>query len=127
LKCIDHLHGKIQLKILDEANAVHPNTWWWLKADGADVVSGLGESVKGQWSGDVDLADGALERSKEVYRNRMNVVEHIGKSSMESYVVLKELITEERNLIDDVDFIAGCECFSYIILMFIIMLWHECS
>ncbi len=41
---------------------MHPNEWWWTKADGADLVSGLGTSVKGIWSGDVDL--GAYESHK---------------------------------------------------------------
>ena len=49
----------LQVSILDEAACVHPNTWCWIKANGANVVSRFGESVAGVWSGDVDLADKA--------------------------------------------------------------------
>lgn len=45
--------------MLDEAVQSHPNAGWWVKkADGTDLVSGLGESIRGEWSGDVDLNDG---------------------------------------------------------------------
>ena len=37
--CIYHL---TQTAILDEAHKVHPNSQWWIKADGCDLVSGLG-------------------------------------------------------------------------------------
>ena len=47
----------MQYSVLEEAAHAHPNAWWWIKADGADLLSGLGESVKGEWSGDVDLND----------------------------------------------------------------------
>ena len=36
-----------------------------LKADGADSVNGLGESVAGVWSGDVDMADNALTHQSQ--------------------------------------------------------------
>ena len=37
-------------------------------ADGVDVVSGLGDSYDGQWSGDVDLNDGECMRGvRQVY------------------------------------------------------------
>ena len=48
--------------MLEEANAAHPSAWWWIKADGADLLSGLGESVKGEWSGDIDLNDGSIQQ-----------------------------------------------------------------
>lgn len=40
---------------------VHPDSWWWVKADGVDLVPGLGESMRREWSGDVDLNDGSLQ------------------------------------------------------------------
>ena len=48
--------------MLDETARLHPNTWWWIKADGVDLVSGLGESVRGEWSGDVDLNNGNFSK-----------------------------------------------------------------
>ena len=41
--------------MLHKALESDPNTRWWIKGDGVDVVKGLCESVKGQWSRDVDL------------------------------------------------------------------------
>ena len=50
----------LQVHILKTAADSDRNTSWWIKGDGVDVVSGLGESIRGQWSGDVDLNDGSL-------------------------------------------------------------------
>ena len=42
------------------------------------MVEGLGESVKKKWSGDIDLADGELQRSYDTYKQRLNLAETIG-------------------------------------------------
>ena len=39
----------------------HPNGRWWLKADGTGIQQGLRESMRNEWSGDVDLGDGKLQ------------------------------------------------------------------
>ena len=41
-------------------------------------MEGLGESVKKVWTGDVDLADGELQKSYEAYLQRLEFVENIG-------------------------------------------------
>ena len=56
----------------------HPTAWWWLKADGCDLVKGLKESVKLQWSGDVDLNDGQLQKQYEEYVSRLESVKKAG-------------------------------------------------
>ena len=38
----------VQFAILDEAANLFSNVNWWIKADGVDVVAGLGESVGGK-------------------------------------------------------------------------------
>lgn len=55
--------------MLDAAASAHPNSWFWVKADGVDVVAGLGESLRLQWSGDVDLNDGELSKQYQLYRS----------------------------------------------------------
>lgn len=50
------------LTVLDNAVKSDPDGWWWIKADGVDVVKGLGESTRGLWWGDVDLNDGKLQQ-----------------------------------------------------------------
>ena len=41
-------------------------------------MSGLSESVRGEWSGDVDLNDGTLQRSYEAYQQRLELIERLG-------------------------------------------------
>ena len=55
--CIYHL---TQTAILQNHNG-------GLRADGCDLVSGLGESVQQVWSGDVDLADGKVQKMHDAY------------------------------------------------------------
>ena len=67
-----------QFSSLDEANNVHPNAVWWIKGDGCDVVEGLGESTKKIWTGDIDVADGELQKSYDAYLQRLEFVGKIG-------------------------------------------------
>lgn len=85
--------------MLDEAARAHPDTWWWIKADGTDVVSGLGESVGGTWSGDVDLADGKLAKTREQYEQRLKFLNQLGESSLhgDPLEIIEECITAERS------------------------------
>ncbi len=46
-----------------------PDTSWWIKGDAVDLVEGLGESVRGEWSGDVDLHDGKLQQLFQQYQS----------------------------------------------------------
>lgn len=52
--------NSIQKGLLDDAAETLPDESWWIKSDGCDVVAGLTESMRGEWSGDVDLGDGSL-------------------------------------------------------------------
>ena len=56
---------------------------WWIKADGCDIVSGLHESVQLEWSGDVDLNDKVVQERYRKYISRLQVIDHLGKSSLE--------------------------------------------
>lgn len=48
---------------------------WWIKGD---AVAGLGESVKGEWAGDVDLGDGRLQEMFKEYQRRLQMIAKIG-------------------------------------------------
>ena len=63
---------------LDEGARLLPNAVWWLKADGVDVLPGLGESVRREWSGDVDLGDGQVKQLHDTYLNRLKFIKSIG-------------------------------------------------
>ena len=53
-------------------------TTWWIKGDGDDVVKGLGVSVRGEWSGDCDLNDGALNSLYQEHKHRLKTIAEIG-------------------------------------------------
>ena len=82
----------IQVSVLDEAARTHPNAWWWVKADGCDLVEGLGESTKLDWSGDVDMNDGQLQQMYKSYRERLDFIGGLGKKNRkDSDVILQDL------------------------------------
>ena len=66
------------MEVLKEAKRVHPDAWWWVKADGCDIVSGLKESVKKEWSGDVDLNDGSVQILHEQYLECLEFLGSVG-------------------------------------------------
>jgi len=47
------------------------DSWWWLKADGCDILKGLKEPTKMEWSVDVDLADGSVQKQHNKYRQHL--------------------------------------------------------
>ena len=57
-----------------------PNTWWWLMGDGCDLVSGLKESVKLEWSGDVDVNTGELQQSYRDYTDLLSFASSVGRT-----------------------------------------------
>ena len=68
----------MQTTVLDQAMAAFPaSTSWWIKGDAVDLVAGLGESVKGEWSGDVDLGDGRLQEMFKEYQRRLQMIARI--------------------------------------------------
>jgi len=69
----------------------HPTAWWWLKADGCDLVKGLKESVKLKWSGDVDLNDGELQEQYNTYIGHLESVKKAGLVQEHASVELKRI------------------------------------
>ena len=50
----------LQVEALKTAKRRNPNGRWWIKADARDMRAGVMESMRHEWSGDVDLGDGQL-------------------------------------------------------------------
>lgn len=48
-----------------------------MKADGCDLISGLAESTRGVWTGDVDFNDGALEKQYQEYNCRLLAIKNL--------------------------------------------------
>ena len=68
-----------QVATLDLAVKELPDSRWWIKSDGADVVSGLMESVQNEWNGNVDLGNGALQEQYAAYCERLQSIEDLSK------------------------------------------------
>ena len=97
----------MQTTVLDQAMAAFPaSTNWWIKGDAVDLVAGLGESVKGEWSGDVDLGDGRLQEMFKEYQRRLQMIARIGlKDRRESSVIVADIKQEYALLGNDLEFL----------------------
>ena len=71
------------------------------------MVSGLGESVKGEWSGDVDLNDGKLQLLYEQYCDRKKSASLLGyPNPADRDAVIEGLGEEKKRLESDMEFIT---------------------
>ena len=78
-----------------------------------DVVEGLSESVRLDWSGDVDLDDGSLQLQYETYITRLNFLK--GLRLKDHTHLIQELQLNQEDLMCDLASIHKCE---YDILMY---------
>jgi len=92
----------MRLAVLDEAAHSNPNTWWWLKADGYDIIKGLKESVKLRWSRDVDLNDGCLQKQYDKYRKGLQLA---NKAGLNKDTAIDDLEAFLQDLVKDLDFV----------------------
>lgn len=102
---------------MDEASKVLPNTEWWIKSDGCDVVAGLTESKSTKWSGDVDMGDGCVQKQHEDYLKRIELVNHINRNLhdiQKRQCVLQDLNSIQQSLKSDLSYIPTgtdtCTC-----------------
>ena len=75
----------IHIAVLDEAARTHPGVWWWVKADGCDLVEGLGESVNLVWSGNVDRKLRLYKR----YREQLDFIGTLGMDNRSNSIVTR--------------------------------------
>ena len=71
----------LQTHVLDEGAKHNRDSWWWVKADGCDLISGLAESTRGIRSGDMDVNDGALDKQYQEYNNRLPTIKNLKSSN----------------------------------------------
>ncbi len=84
--------------------AAHPSARWWVKADGCDLVSGLEESVRQEWNGDVDMGTGELQALYKEYMDRLSRVLSLLNSRVQD---IQNMLREERqHLNQDILFIS---------------------
>lgn len=60
-----HIHAFAD-KHAEGSHQLRSYVWWWVKGDSVDVVKGIGESVRGIWSGDVYLNDVLFQEYQKV-------------------------------------------------------------
>lgn len=98
----------LKTAVIEKVASLNPDSWWWIKGDGVDVVKGLWESVKGEWAGDVDLNDGMLQLLYEKLQNQLQWVEGIGLDQRNSTEIITEDLEAVMNDIAvDLEFIHG--------------------
>ena len=94
---------------LDEASRVHPNARWWIKADGCNIISGLEESTRLEWNGDVDFGTSEVQVLHKLYCDRLNCLDKIvADTSVDAnrQLVVHTLIDEKHTMSKDIEFIA---------------------
>jgi hypothetical protein len=98
---------EIQAAVLDEASRTHPSAWWWVKADGCDLVEGLGESINLDWCGDVDMNDGELQAMYKIYRERLDFISVLGMNDRrDTTVVVQDLDVCLKGIKEDMSFVG---------------------
>ena len=100
-----------QISVLESAAKSNPNAWFWIKADGVDVVKGLCESTRGVWAGDIDLNDGQLKRLYEDLQNEKKWINGIGlKDRRHQEAVRRDLSIAMNKLVTELQFVHSGKC-----------------
>lgn len=93
--------------MLDRAVATFPpSTSWWIKGDAVDLVEGLCESVRGEWSGDIDLSDGQLQQMFQQYQGRLQFINKIGLDERDHSLILTDVQQVQQSLESDLEFLT---------------------
>ena len=72
------------------------------------MVKGLWESVRGEWGGDVDLADGKLQIMFAKYKDKLKWIGSLGLDERSSVSVIKQDLHElDHLLVADLDYVHG--------------------
>lgn len=72
------------------------------------MVSGLGESTKGEWSGDVDLNDGSAQQLYSSYKKQIEFISGISMEKDDRSLKQNiELLMQQ--VIEDVNFVSTSE------------------
>ncbi len=82
-------------------------------------MSSLGESVRQQWSRDVDLADGELQMKHTAYLSRLSFIDAIVRDltiTEQRQRTLHNLQLVQCNLTKDLDFVASGEFLSLLLV-----------
>ena len=71
------------------------------------MVAGVSESVRKEWSGDVDLNDGRIKQMHDTYLNRLRSTRGIGLGRRMAYSHLQQDLAQlEMDLTNDISFLS---------------------
>lgn len=119
------------MSVFDEAKRLHPDSWWWIKADAFDLFSGLGTSVEGEWNGDVNIHCDELEKCREDHLKRVQSIKNIDTSSLNLYDQIRDAIEDLKCDINFIDAsmwdIACLKLDIFILLLALKSLHSECE
>lgn len=102
---------KIQIEALKTAKRCNPNGQWWIKADACNMRAGVMESMRHEWSGDVDLGDGQLPALHQQYMAQLDFVKGIGLNRRQpSAQIVKDLTQLMTTLQNDAEFLEDGLC-----------------
>ena len=89
-------------------HSIYPTARWWIKADGTDIQVGLRESMKNEWSGDIDWGDGDLQRRHGDYIKYLQFVDGIGVKQRRAYACIKaDLEKQLQNVREENEFLVA--------------------
>lgn len=89
--------------MLKQAN---PDGRFWIKIDGTDVKTALMESMRGKWNGDVDLGNGALEKLRKEYDERLKDITALTEKEQTKENLICKLSKCAKELSNDVNFLT---------------------
>ncbi len=69
-----------------------------------DLQSGLGESMRKKWSGDVDLNDGKLQEQYASYMEELSFIQNLGVTDRKK--LIDDLCTLSANIIQHREFVT---------------------
>ena len=78
--------------MLSKATQSDAGAWWWIKGDGVDVVRGIGESMREEWWGDVDLNDGELCL---LYQDYKRCLDHAARFGLDNHLACDMIAASE--------------------------------
>lgn len=102
---------ELQIEALKTAKRCNPNGQWWIKADACNMRAGVMESMRHEWSGDVDLGDGQLPALHQQYMAQLDFVKGIGLNRRQpSAQIVKDLTQLMTTLQNDAEFLEDGLC-----------------
>lgn len=93
--------------MLTMAHQRNPTGRWWIKADGCDILKGLRESTKREWSGDVDMNDGVPQQHHHKYLSRLTKAATLKCSIPPPDTFYNKITTQKNDFKQDLAFLES--------------------